>query len=1319
MHTYIDDFHNIIKHNIIETSCFMTATLTIEGNLPNVNTVFPIVNNENLYKSNSCKITVVKLNMYFTILALSFLLLAVSSEQINITSEYQLEEFLCTETHSLDGDIIVFVLSDNITHFISNNVSFCGVINDIHSLTLTSESSKQARIQCNDSSAPPNSGFAFTNIHSLTLTRLVFTGCGEQLKRLAAMESINSSVSPMYFSQYHSAVLVLLHINTLLIDEVNITNYYGFAILAINPRNASINNSIITLSYGEKGNLYQEDFGSGLFLLFTDVLSSGTCYNLTIKHSILSSNFEYYQSKSESICDSYHRNNNQKHLPIFNAAGLSVFHLQRKFRTNIQVVQSKFISNRGTLAAAVLVVYYNSVNQSQVAISKSTFKDNFSNAGCHGSDLSYIFYVNINGIQQYSHQLHVFNSSFSDHNSSNSSAKGIIYLYIYNPSQTNSVTLKFSHTTFTSISTEEAGICLYAVSDISDSFVGSDTARIILTDITAVGNTELHNLYSRDYHRSIFVIKNFDHILLTGNSTYTNNHGSVFGISNTKVILGGRLHFENNTGNSGSAFILTGSSRFILKDGLHATFINNTAFTSGGAIYAYNCITSECMFTPQANSSNITMLFINNTATHSGNSIFSNNLYNCSTMNLSAAVVAKKFYCHLSQGTLFSTDRQLSTVAFKQRICYNDTSNFFNKAKSIVVYPGMMLHFLMTVLDAFNQSANTDVSLNLYHFQDKIDRPIPSQTWYVTPNIITISGNNCTAVNVTILKKTDTAFFGLRLVTSILPVSTMTSVTFLNPKDCPAGFEFDSSTHKCECCQVLRKIDFQPVCKISSDGYNPLITINLVTSFITHSTWIGTLDNGIVFGVSSHCFVYCRYKNNHNAFVINDSARNINVMIAESSNYDNKKNLCIDNREGPLCSQCIPGYSVTFGSNECAKCSNWWLLTLIVYGLAGPLLIYLLYALNLTLTTGKLNGIIFYSQILNNTSTLSGYYNALNQGFVKFILFCSRGILLLINLNISFNIPLCFYDGMTDLWKSGLGLVFPVYLLSIVIGLIVISRYSVRLSNRIANSSIQVLVTVVHLSFSTLLTSLFDVFTPVYIHTNTSDAPLVVWQNDGTVEYGKSGHLILMIVTGLIVGTILTTYLTVLLAGRLLMKINMIREYLRPIHEAIHAPYKPNKEFFFSVSTIFIGISYLIKTIFIGTNATLGIAVGVSVTCVYLNIVGFSHPFKSMHLNVLSTVIYSDIIILSCSYWSIFDVTGSIKWAILATFCHLIIIIISICIIVSQFSFGRKLINRMNELFVNIKFINKFNRPLVRQRKLRECDSFYQSCSEREPLLNS
>ena len=145
---------------------------------------------------------------------------------------------------------------------------------------------------------------------------------------------------------------------------------------------------------------------------------------------------------------------------------------------------------------------------------------------------------------------------------------------------------------------------------------------------------------------------------------------------------------------------------------------------------------------------------------------------------------------------------------------------------------------------------------------------------------------------------------------------------------------------------------------------------------------------------------------------------------------------------------------------------------------------------------------------------------------------------------------------MTEVWKLGISMLYPVYIILLVLILILLSRYSVRLSNRISGSSVQVLVTVVHLSFSKLLIIIMTVFTPINIYTNTSEVRQV-WFRDATVEYGTHGHLVLMIITSLVVSPILGVYMTVLLAGRPLMRINYrIREYIRPVYEAIHAPYK-------------------------------------------------------------------------------------------------------------------------------------------------------------------
>ena len=104
------------------------------------------------------------------------------------------------------------------------------------------------------------------------------------------------------------------------------------------------------------------------------------------------------------------------------------------------------------------------------------------------------------------------------------------------------------------------------------------------------------------------------------------------------------------------------------------------------------------------------------------------------------------------------------------------------------------------------------------------------------------------------------------------------------------------------------------------------------------------------FSVSTACYLYCNFNSKYNTYMINQSDNSILMMDSDKPNY--KESLCLKNRAGALCSQCAPGYSVVFGSSDCIRCSNWWLLMLIIYGAAGPLLIYLFYVSDIALSGG-------------------------------------------------------------------------------------------------------------------------------------------------------------------------------------------------------------------------------------------------------------------------------------------------------------------------------------------------------------------------------
>ena len=323
--------------------------------------------------------------MYCLFLVLSLVLSSNASHPqiFNITKNYELEEFLCSGTQLLNDTTVK--LSTNIHHFI-RNVSFC-IINTTYSLSIISNSSQQAVIQCNDS-IQPSRGFAFTNIQNLTLQRLVLRGCGGYLKGLDVMKVINSTDSPLTFSRNHSAVLLFLHVNTLLINEVTITFYYGFAVFAINPSNASFNHSEISISYGRKQGM--NGFGSGIFLFFTDIIDVQpfTPFNVSINYTVFKTNYAHHPSVT---CLSDLMKLNIERLPIANAAGLTVLYTQKNFTAKVYVSQSSFISNRGALTGAVLVMYFNSVTQSQTVISSTIFKNNFINERCPGTCISLFF----------------------------------------------------------------------------------------------------------------------------------------------------------------------------------------------------------------------------------------------------------------------------------------------------------------------------------------------------------------------------------------------------------------------------------------------------------------------------------------------------------------------------------------------------------------------------------------------------------------------------------------------------------------------------------------------------------------------------------------------------------------------------------------------------------------------------------------------------------------------------------------------------------------------------------------------------------------
>ena len=1205
----------------------------------------------------------------------------ISQSIINVTEENELEQFLCYNDPPVVGDTLV-VLYTNITHYISGNVSFC-MINTTYSLNITSNSSGPAIINCNQTGNHlqcPTTGFSFINVHSLTLQRLVFAGCGGFLKNSTIIDVINSTAYPFHFTQYQSAVLLSRLINILLIENVTITSCYGFAILAINPMNATMNG--LTISVSIEHIISEHTYiGSGALMYFTHDYTNHT-HTVIISNSLITENIGDSDTKHFL---KYSPNQNS----ILSAGGLTVLYTQTNYSANVSIFKTNITRNFGN----VLFFLHYKTNYGRTVFDQVSFVSNFA------SSMALLIMIDVFDA---SSPLLINRSVFNDNvlYKPQSYPSSVIFIGLYNPSLGSTVNINFNNSVFMKNNATTSGSCIYA----TDIGTQGKVLNIFFNNITAHNNFKTNNKFG-NRKAELIKVDNANKLHISGCNNFSHNFGSIFGATNTMIYLNGQLNVIGNNGYMGTGFKVQGSSYFLLSNGLNATFINNTALTIGGAIYAIaDDDFNKCMFQNNTDITNIKMTFIDNTAAEAGSSIYSNNLYECATDDSSLNIVIPMF------SFSFSKHRNISMPPTSLCMCNvscnaHDVKNEYNLSAFIRPGQNIGLQLAAVYYHLITQYGYAAITFLLID-RDNV-HSVPS--WQVSANSANqalLEKQDCTSVTITLLKnKNEPNPSSPAIIVSSSSVSTELALHGIQLLDCPIGFELNVTEGKCGCSKVLHKIysksnpSYQPDCQISSGADNSISTITR-----TDTEWIGiaNLSNGtVVFGAALNCIAYCRYKSGYNKLIVNDT----NVAIADYDDLSNSVPLCIDNREGLLCSQCPPGYSVVLGSYECQQCSNWWLFTLIIYAVSGPLLIYLFYVLKLTLTTGSLNGIIFCVQLL---------------GFIDPPLVDKKGMNILLNgwTNYYLNFPFCLYNGMTELWRYGLITMYQVYILSILLGIIVLSRFSVKISNKIANSSVQILVTGVHISFSYLLTSIMEVFTPVTIYTNNTEEPMQVWFKYPTVEYGTHGHLVLMIITSLVVGPILGVYMTVLLAGRPLMRINYrIGEYIRPVYEAIHAPYKRNKEFFFVSRLLIVILLYVIYTCLRG-NMLLGIAIASPILSVYIAVECLARPFKRMSLNIFNLFLLSFLALIYGSSWYFMKSDHEDGLIIIIAISNAAIIASCIGVIIMHILWVTGLLEK-----IKIKFRKYWSHCLPRQNQEEAAHvdmsgSFFEPYDKvREPLL--
>ena len=106
---------------------------------------------------------------------------------------------------------------------------------------------------------------------------------------------------------------------------------------------------------------------------------------------------------------------------------------------------------------------------------------------------------------------------------------------------------------------------------------------------------------------------------------------------------------------------------------------------------------------------------------------------------------------------------------------------------------------------------------------------------------------------------------------------------------------------------------------------------------------------------------------------------------------------------------------------------------------------------------------------------------------------------------------MCFYREMSEIAKTGLQFVFPLYLWLLMFIIIMVGKHYIR-SRKSTHSAVPVLATLILLSYSKILRTTINVFSSVTVHYSTKNSnfsrsqQFIAWQPDPNIVYLEGTH---------------------------------------------------------------------------------------------------------------------------------------------------------------------------------------------------------------------
>ena len=619
------------------------------------------------------------------------------------------------------------------------------------------------------------------------------------------------------------------------------------------------------------------------------------------------------------------------------------------------------------------------------------------------------------------------------------------------------------------------------------------------------------------------------HVTLNDNISILYNHAERGGAiytehSNITIQTSDQITIANNVATSEGGALFLADSILELSIGL-LILENNTAADKGGAIYVSDnkCETmsnsSSCFVDIQ-----FSILVVLHNHAKNGSALYGGLLDRCylhtgPEMSYSKLSSIDKFKQVLSTYSQPASSA-IASIVVRVCLCVNDKPDCSRRDLHVTKLRGQIVNPIVTTVDQVETSATSSIMAHYTEVPAKLGEGEGRQLVY----------DYCTNMSYHIYTEADSATLVLQPegYCERSPLSTIK--IHIRLQNCTTGFE--QFKDRCVCDRRLLKYLSNVTCSIESFSISR-----------KGSTWFSYSEEHLKMHANcplDHCLV-----------------------SSDAVSLTSPDEQCANHRSGVICGECQENHSIALGSSKCIHCTSKytfiWLTAL--FAVAGVALVALLLVCNMTISSGTLNGLIFYANVVSISGLTSLQNCSIHPILSVFIAW----------LNLDFGVETCFYPGMNTYQKTWLQFAFPLYIFLLVAAILVASYYSSTAMKVFGRNNIAILATLFLLSYSKILKTIITALNSTQVLVSSADnvsdqiVPERVWTYDGNIEYLKGKHVALFTVALLLLLFLFLPYTLLLTFGQCIRSMSVRKRWVSQvirstvfvsIMDAYHAPYK-------------------------------------------------------------------------------------------------------------------------------------------------------------------